>query len=454
MKNALSTIALLLFFALMLPQAAAMGIDVALAQQNYKVGDAIMVSGAVTGAPEEYDVSIRFVGEKTLTPPIIVKTDAAGRFDYALDTLPGDAGEYRLIVESMGKNKEIVSASRAITLSETGKSGYFNVEFLLPANMEQFFYNDNIMIKIRVLEGTNPVEDAVVKCRFVFPKLVGDSVFSEDKTIVLAKVGAFFSERYKVDLLDLATGGIYLESYKIQKTDPTPFWVVKCYADREGYAGGASRIIKVGASPITLEVVSPKGTVGDSVDIIIQAKYPNKEPAAGLLVLMQDSENKTTALEETSNGMYALRGYRITTRENYWSFVAVATDLGQNVGKTSAVFAVYRTDWIAIIWKIWWLAPLLIGLAMLLKYLQEEIDSMHRQSKPEKIKELLKELEKLKRERKQVQVSKEIVEKKYYQRLIDSEAFKRMMEDYEKRAINLGVEINDCEDDLAQLKKP
>ena len=91
---------------------------------------------------------------------------------------------------------------------------------------------------------------------------------------------------------------------------------------------------------------------------------------------------------------------------------------------------------------------------MLLKYLQEEIDSIHRQSKPEKIKELLKELEKLKRERKQVQVSKEVVEKKYYQRLIDSEAFKRMMEDYEKRAINLGVEINDCEDDLKELKKP
>lgn len=451
MRDALKLLFFLILFA---SQAGAMGIDIALAQENYNVGDTIMINGVViSDAPGEYNVSIRFVGEKTLAPPILVQTDAAGRFGYALETFPGDAGEYRLIAESMGNNREIVSAERPILLSETGNSNHFNLEFLLPANMEQFYYSDNITIKVRVLEQAMPVEDAKINCRFVFPKFIADSRFANDKAVSLGKVGAFFTEKYEVDLLDIASGGIYLENYQIQKTDPTPFWVVKCYANRNGYSGGASRIIRVGASPIKLDVLSPTGGVGDSVDIIIQASYQNNDPASGLLVVVQDIENNSAVLAETSKGMYASHGYAINTLNDYWSFTAVATDQGQNVGKASAIFVVERIDWKAVLWKTWWIVPLLIGLTMLIKYLQEEIDSMHRQSKPEKIKELLKELEKLNMERKQVQVSKEVVEKKYYQRLLDSETFKRMMENYERRTINLDVEIKECEDALGELKK-
>ncbi len=451
MRNVLKLLFFLLLFA---SQSNALGIDVALAQENYAIGDVIAINGVViSDAPGEYNVSIRFVGEKTLAPPILVQTSAAGRFGYALETLPGDAGEYRLIVESMGKNREVSGVEKTILISETGNSNRFKLEFLLPANMEQFYHNDNITLKVRVLEGAMPVEDAAVRCRFVFPKFIADSRFAEDRTITLEKVGAFFTEKYKVDLLDIASGGIYLENYQIQKTDPTPFWVVKCYANRNGYSGGVSRIVKVAASPIKLDVISPKGGVGESADIIIRARYQNDDPATGLFIVVQDSENNSAALAETSKGIYASRGYAINTLNDYWSFIAVATDQGQNVGKASAIFVVERTDWAAVLWRIWWIAPLLTGLAMLLKYLQEETDAIYRHSTPERAKALLKELDKLKKERKQVQISKEIVEKKYYRRLIDSETFKRMMEDYERRTINLDVEINGCEDALGELKK-
>ncbi len=452
MRDALK---LLFFLSLFASQAGAMGIDVALAQENYAIGDVIAINGVViSDASGEYNVSIRFVGEKTLAPPILVQTDAAGRFGYALETFPGDAGEYRLIIESMGRSREIVSAEKPILISETGNSNRLNLEFLLPANMEQFYHNNNITVKVRILEGAMPVEDAIARCRFVFQKFISDRSVSEDRTIMLEKVGAFFTEKYKVDLLDLVTGGIYLESYQIKKTDPTPFWVVKCYASRNGYSGGASRIVKVAASPIKLDVLSPKGNVGESADIIIQASYQNNDPATGLLVVVQDSENNSAVLAETSRGIYASRGYAVNTLNDYWTFTAVATDQGQNVGKASAIFVVERTDWKAVIWKTWWLLPLFIGLVMLLKYIQEETDAIYRRSTPERAKELLKELDKLKKERKQVQISKEIVEKKYYQRLIDSETFKRMMEDYERRAINLDVEIKECEDSMAELKRP
>lgn len=451
MRDALKPLFFLLLFA---SQAGAIGIDVALAQENYAIGDVIAINGVViSDAPGEYNVSIRFVGEKTLAPPILVQTSAVGRFGYALETLPGDAGEYRLIVESMGKNREVSGVEKPILISETGNSNRFKLEFLLPANMEQFYHNDNITLKVRVLEGAMPVEDATVRCRFVFPKFIADSRFAEDRTITLEKVGAFFTEKYKVDLLDIASGGIYLENYQIQKTDPTPFWVVKCYASRNGYSGGVSRIVKVAASPIKLEVISPKGGVSESADIIIRARYQNDDPATGLFIVVQDSENNSAALAETSKGIYASRGYAINTLNDYWSFIAVATDQGQNVGKASAIFVVERTDWAAVLWRIWWIIPLLAGLAMLLKYLQEETDAIYRRSTPERAKALLKELDKLKKERKQVQISKEIVEKKYYRRLIDSETFKRMMEDYERRTINLDVEINGCEDALGELKK-
>ncbi len=431
--------ALVFAFILVSSNSYAAGLELNTDKNEYGVGDTIRISGF----SDSSNVTISIIGLFPLDAVKVVGVEN-GVFGYDYEIVPGDQGKVLIKAEAgaIGKDKQIF-------IKDGTNSSLLGAEFITPANGERFYRENNLTIKLRVTKGGLPVNDASVVCRFVFP---GQP--SAGATINLLSVGEFFTDTYQITENDIKEGGVYYRNYQIGRGDPTQMWIIKCVAQKDGEQGGASRSIRVVNSLIIMDFLSPVAIAvenGAHLDVIVRAYYQDGSPVRNTLVLIEDSDGRLTKMDKLSDsGIFEFKNYDITSNSDYLSMAAIASDDVGNAGKKSIVFRVVKNDLLGMFYRLWWTIPMVITIILLTLYLgkQVELSYLHAVSKPEKLKIKIDELEDDKRN---INSAKALVEENYYRRKIDEKSFRRLMEDYEQKSIDLDIKVKRLKQELREF---
>ncbi len=437
---ALSVFVVVLFYVSSFALSQPIKLDFTTDKNEYRIGDIVRIRGTA----DVNNVTLSIVG---LFPLDALKTVNAvdGKFNYDYHILPGDSGKVLIRAEAGTVEKE-----KQIFIQRGISDSALDTEFITPANDERFYRENNLTIKLRVTENGLSVSDAQVFCKLAFPGSV-----SAGRTIELFSVGEFFTDTYQITESDIKNGGVYYQDYRIGRGDPTQAWVIKCVAQKNDEQGGASRTIRVVNSPIIIDFLSPTESAvenGARLDVIVRAYYQDGSPVKNTFVVIEDSDGRLTKMDKLSDsGVFEFKDYDTTSNNNYLSLTATASDDVGNVGKKSIIFRVVKNNLTEMIYKLWWTIPMLITIILLTLYLEKQVELSYVEnvSKPRKLKN---EIEDLEEEKRSVTSAKSSIEENYYKRKIDEKAFRRMMEDYEQKSIEIDIKIKRLKEELKEFE--
>ncbi|MBI4167973.1 MAG: hypothetical protein HY515_03385 [Candidatus Aenigmarchaeota archaeon] len=431
--------ALVFAFILVSSNVYAAGLELNTDKSEYSVGETIRISGF----SDFSNVTISITGLFPLNAVKVVGVEN-GIFGYDYNIIPGDQGKVLIKAEAGAIEKE-----KQIFIKDGANNSLLDIGFITPANGERFYREDNLTIKLRVTKGGLPVNDASVVCKLVFP---GQP--SAGATIELLSVGEFFTDTYQITENDIKEGGVYYRDYQIGRGDPTQIWIIKCVAQKDGEKGGGSRSIRVVNSLIIIDFLSPTESAvenGARLDVIVRAYYQDGSPVRNALVLIEDSDGRLAKMDKLSDsGIFEFKNYDTISNSDYLSMTATASDDAGNAGKKSIVFRVVKNNLPGMLYKLWWTIPMVITIILLTLYLEKQVELSYTQnvSKPKKLKN---EIEDLEEERRNITSAKALVEENYYRRKIDEKAFRRMMEDYEQKAIEINIKIKRLKEELKEF---
>lgn len=408
-------------------------------KDEYQTGETIKIGGF----SDSDNVTISIVSLFQLDAVRLVNAEK-GSFAYDYQTLPGDYGKALIRAESGGVERE-----KQVFISKGGTES-LTTEFITPANNERFYRGGNLTLKVRVSKDGAPINDANVSCNLMFP-----GPFRPVTPINLIRVGDFFTDTYQITESDVRSGGIYYQDYQIGRGDPTQTWVIKCVAKTSGWQGGASRSVRVVNSQILMDFLSPSEIVvenGAHLDVMLRVYYQDGSPAVNALVVLEDSDGRLAKLDKLSDsGIYGFKNYDTTSDNDYLAVTAIASDDMGNAGKKSIVLRIVRNNIGQMMYKLWWTVPMVMTIILLTLYLEKQVELSYADSvsRPKKLKNSIAELE---QERGLISASKASVEENYYKRKVDEKAFRHMMEDYERKFIELGIKIKQLKRELRDLE--
>ncbi len=412
----------------------------------YTVGETVKIYGSTLAE----NVSISVLGAVPLAAVKLVPV-IEGKFGYEYNTRPGDSGKVLIRAEAYGSMFS-AAKEKQISVEKYDHSSALGVEFITPASNERFYRDSNITIKVRVTESSSAVDNANVYCIVSIP-----GSREAEETLTLKAVGEFFTDTYSFTEDDVIMGGIYYQNYQIGRGDPTQIWVIKCAAEKNDGAkksGGASRPIRVANSPIIIDILSPVKNViesGENLDIIVRAYYDNQAPAKNAVVVIEDSEGRVTKLNRlTESGLFGFKNYDSRSDNDYLSLTVSASDEVGNAGKTTVLFRVIRNNTPDLLYRFWWVLPMIMAIIILTIYLEKEMENTYfdNLAKPRKLRTGLKELQE---EKENISNAKTALERNYYKRKVDEKTFRQMMEDYERKSIDLDIKIKRMKDELKEF---
>ncbi len=412
----------------------------------YTVGEVVKIYGSTLAE----NVSISVLGAIPLAAVKLVPV-TEGSFEHEYNIRPGDYGRVLVRVEAYGS---LFSAAeeKQISVEKDYYSSALDVEFITPASNERFYRDSNITIKVRVTESSSAVDNANVYCIMSMPGLK-----EAEKTLALRAVGEFFTDTYSFTEDDVRMGGIYYRNYQIGRGDPAQIWVIKCAAEKNDGAkksGGASRPIRVANSPIIIDVLSPAKNIiesGENLDVIVRAYYENHEPAKNAVIIVEDSEGRITKLNQvTETGLFEFKNYDSRSDNDYLSLTVSASDDVGNAGKNTVLFRVVRNSIPDLLYRLWWVLPMIMAIVLLTIFLEKEMEYTYFDNldRPRKLRSGLKELQE---EKEGISDAKTSLEKNYYKRRVDEKTFRQMMEDYERKTIELDMKIKRVKDELREF---
>lgn len=441
--TALLTLAALFFSVSFYASAETAKLDFTTDKNEYSIGDTVKIRGTTNGD----NVTISIV---SLFPLDALKVVYAtnGEFSYDYQTLPGDYGKALIRTEASGDY--IAEKEKQIFIQKDENNSALDMELITPASNERFYRENNLTIKLRVTKNEIPVNDAKVFCKLAFPGSV-----SAGRTIELFSVGEFFTDTYQITEDDIKSGGVYYSDYQIGRGDPTQVWVIKCVAQKAGEQGGVSRPVRVVNVPILVDFLSPTETAVDNgakLDVIARAYYQDGNPVKNAVVLLEDSDGRLAKMDKLSDsGIFEFKNYDTTSNNNYLSLTVLAADDVGNAGKKSIVLRIVKNSLPEMAYRLWWTFPMLVTIILLTIYLEKQMELSYTEnvSRPKKLKSQITGLEE---DKQNITESRASVEENYYKRKIDERTFRRMMEDYEQKSIEIDIKIKRLKEELKEYE--
>lgn len=441
--TALLTLATLFFSVSFYASAETAKLDFTTDKNEYNIGDTVKIRGTT----DANDVTLSIV---SLFPLDALKTVNVvdGKFSYDYQTLPGDSGKALIHVEVSGDYAS--EKEKQIFIQKNGSNSALYVELITPASNERFYRENNLTIKLRVTKNETPINDAKVFCKLAFPGSVSAGI-----TIELFPVGEFFTDTYKITENDIKKGGVYYSDYQIGRGDPTQVWVIKCVAQKAEEQGGVSRPVRVVNSLILIDFLSPTEAAVDNgakLNVVARAYYQDGNPVKNAVVLLQDSDGRLAKMDKLSDsGVYEFKNYDTTSNNNYLSLTVSAGDDVGNAGKKSIVLRIVKNSLPEMVYRLWWTFPMVITIILLTIYLEKQMELSYTEnvSRPKKLKSQIIELEE---DKQNITESRASVEENYYKRKIDEKTFRRMMEDYEQKSIEIDIKIKRLKEELREFE--
>lgn len=347
-------------------------------------------------------------------------TDSYGRFYYEYPISFGDPeGSWKISVEVIDASGNVGKA-QTFVLVKAPAEVYYSLNFLSPQEDSIFKRGDTLKIEVEVKRGNTSETNAIVSCNL--------------PNGIAIKLNQ--------------TSGNYSGEYKIKFSDPLGSWNIVCEAVKEEkgkiYRGGSFATINVEPANIILELLSPRETElisGETVSFLVRAFYSDNKPVEGATVFLT-FQGQQVSLSETEEGNYTCKF--LVKEEGQFIARISAKDSNNNQGELEKMFTIKAK--LNMFSSYWWsfLFPIPILLYFAYKLLRAKV------SEEEKIK---KEIENYKKELEHIEEMQKVTQKEYFQRKIPEEAFKRMMEDFEKKTIEIQVKIKDLEERLEKMRK-
>ncbi|MCS7106051.1 MAG: hypothetical protein NZ942_01920, partial [Candidatus Aenigmarchaeota archaeon] len=328
-------------------------------------------------------------------------------------------GNWRISVEVVDTFGNVGKAQTSIIVKASTEV-YYSLNFLSPKEDSVYKRGEIVKLEIEVKKGNTPETNATVSCNF--PSGV---------TIKLNETSP----------------GNYSGNYKIKFSDPLGNWNLVCQVvkeERDKYTGGSFTTIFVEPAVIKLELLSPQESSlisGETVSFFVRAYYPDGEVVRGATVYLTFQGEKLS-LSEVEEGNYTRR-FQVKEEGRFIARIS-AKDPNDNEGQIEKTFTVVTK--LSMLSSYWWGFLIFIPILFYLVYrfLRVKI------SEEEKIK---KEIENYRKELKHIEEMQKVTQQEYFQRKIPEEAFKRMMEDLEKKTIEIQVKMKDLEVKLEKMKK-
>ncbi|MGC8811980.1 MAG: hypothetical protein ACP5O8_00110 [Candidatus Aenigmatarchaeota archaeon] len=346
-------------------------------------------------------------------------TDNYGRFYYEYPISFGDPeGEWRISVRAIDSLGNVGDAELFIRVKVSEE--VFSLKFISPLQDSTFKRGDTIRIEVEVTKANKSETNATVTCNF-------------PNTLVI-KLNETFA-------------GNYSGNYTITFEDPIGTWSLVCQVTKEEkgkiYTGGSFTNVYVEPAKLELRLVSPKESElvsGETVFFTVEAYYPNGKPLKGGRLTLK-FQGETLTLSEIKEGNYSSQ-FKVKDQGEFLARI-LAEDSSGNKGEIEKTFKVISPQ--LLFSSYWWLSlfSLPIPFYFVYKYFKGKI------SEEEKIK---KEIENYKKELESIEEMQRVTQQEYFHRKIEEGTFKRMMEDFEKRAIEMQVKIKDLEARLEKLK--
>jgi len=391
-------------------------------KSEYAKGENIKITGSVSDVNGNAIANVTVIiglGSGSWRFKYKIFTDSSGKFSYEYPISFGDPdGKWNIFANATdgfgndGANQIFVTVKISI-------SNYY-LRFINPVKDSTYKRGENMTIEVEVTRAEKSVSNATVTCR---------------------------NPTTSIKLEEIAPG-IYSQGYQLGFEEPLGVWGISCQAIREEegkvLAGGAFISIVIGSAEIKIGLMHPTTDVltsGETVIFMVNATYPNNRfvRAASMILNFQE---ESVFLGETREGVYS--GAHKVRDQGQFIATIQAKDLNGNEGKIEKTFIV-KFSWFYFILGYWWL-PLLGWIPVLpfvFKRLKEKL--------PEEQK-IVKEIEKHKKELKQLEEMQRATQQEYFQRKIDEKTFKNMTEDFEKKTIEFQVRIRNLEVELERIK--
>lgn len=392
-------------------------------KNEYEKGEKITVSGNVRNEEGNYirnaEVYLTFESgawkfdHKTYT-------NSYGNFYYQYPISFGDPeGTWKISVKVIDSSGNVGEAQTFVEVKAPPEI-YYSLKFLSPIQDSTYKRGETLKIEVEVTKANKSESGATVTCRL-----------PNDFTIKL----------------DEKISGIYSGNYNISFEDSVGAWSLVCQAIKEEmgkiYAGGSFISIIVEPTTIELNLISPQKanlTSGETVFFTVEAYYPNGKYVKGATVKLV-FQGETILLAETQEGNYTTQ-FKVKEEGQFIARIS-AKDASGNEGEIEKTFIVESAK-VSVFSNYWWLSlfSFSIPFYFLYKHFKGKI------SEEEKIK---KEIENYKKELEHIEEMQKVTQQEYFQRKIEEEAFKRMMEDFEKKTIEIQVKIKDLESRLEKI---
>ncbi|MBI2084465.1 MAG: hypothetical protein HYT70_02535 [Candidatus Aenigmarchaeota archaeon] len=309
---------------------------------------------------------------------------------------------------------------KKVTLRQPQAFFYYSVVFLSPVSDATYYRGENARISVKVLDLDKPVGDAVVNLKLPTGELI--------------------------QLNEVSPGtGIYQSSYRIKFKDQTGNWTLGVEGLKQTEAGlfaGSNSIgINVRHVDLIIDILSPdknRFTINENVKIKVKVTYPDNSLASGI-TLNATPVKKALALVETEPGIYEAK-YRFSQQdEGRRSLRIFALDPYDNLAFVEKSIFVVQPTIVDFLMQLWYITVPGIGVVLYLVARTKSPTIMLKYYN-----QRLKNLENLK---------KSTQEKYFVGDGIDEPTFRRLVQDTDRKVIEVKTKIKDLEARIVQQKQ-
>ena len=403
-----------------------LGVQLSTDRQEYELSDTVSLSGSVSrkgsGAQATVELSMECGGWSENIGS--VDTDSGGSFSYTFplsDIVP--SGTCAVIADASDSNGNSGRGVAQITVRKSEFDIYV-VKILSPVSGQTFLEGESFGIEARVMDGATPLEGSEVTCTF------------QGKEVTLSEEGN--GDYFLNTSLNTLSGSV-IKPGEYNHT-------LSCIARKGEFFGRGFTSVRI-KPKLLVSLIQPKGNVtetGKSVHFVVSAFYSDGIPLEnGSVALEVNGED--IMLNSTGKGIYEGDYTFRSSGDNLLSFVARDNEGYMNVYQaTISSIAMVGVNWPGI-------GMIIAGLSVLLS-----IGAMKKEMKkkqPDRASLLKDRIKDLQNEKKAVEKAKEDAEMEYYQRKINENEFRRMMEEYERELLEIKARIKEFESELKSAKK-
>ncbi|MEM7825435.1 MAG: hypothetical protein QW412_01070 [Candidatus Aenigmatarchaeota archaeon] len=392
-------------------------------KKEYVKGEKISISGSVKNQEGNYiqNAEVYITLESDIWKfEYKTYTNTYGNFYYQYPISFGDPeGTWTISVKAFDAYGNTDEAQKLVEVKSPPET-YYSLAFLSPTQDSTYKRGETLIIEVNLTKANKPESGASVTCKL-----------PNGLTIKLNE----------------KSQGIYSRSYNISFDDSLGTWSLVCQGIKEEmgkiYTGGSFINIIIEPTKIELNLISPQKTnftLGETVIFIVEAYYPNGEHVKGATVKLT-FQGETVFLAETQEGNYTTQ-FEIKQEGKFIARI-LAEDASGNEGEMEKTFMV-ESNSVSILSSYWWLSlflPLIFPFIYL--FLKRKFS--------EELK-IEKEIKNYKKELEHIEEMQKATQQEYFHRKIEEEAFKRMMEDFEKKTVEVQVRIKELEAKLEELK--